>query len=148
MLRSGCAHRLASRLVLLPALFLLHDSGLRAQIRDGGVDPSNLGKGDWLYQLPHAVAQCNGNVPVVSNTASLMIWLKNRGMSYVIVKAGTSSTLYPSDASPQFTSGLVDAAHAAGLKIFGYNRSYGTDIPGEIAIADFVFNRSEEHTSE
>ncbi|HWI56883.1 MAG TPA: fibronectin type III domain-containing protein, partial [Bacillota bacterium] len=117
---------------------------LSAALRDGGIDPWNLGKGDWIYQLPHAIAQCNGNVPAVTNVTSLMAYLKNQGLQYIIVKAATSDTLYPSQASPQFTRALVDEAHGAGLRIFGYNRSDGLNIPGEIAIADYVFNQGAD----
>src|SRR5512137_1657064 len=65
-----------------------------AVIRDGGIDPTNLGKGEWIYQLHHAVAQCNGNVPSVTNVQSLMIYLKNQGVRYIIVKAATGANLF------------------------------------------------------
>jgi len=82
----------------------------------------------------------NGNVPSVTDLNSMMIFLKNQGLRYIIIKAATSSTLYPSSSNPQFTAEVVNAGHAAGLWVFGYNRSYGVDIPGEIAVADYVFN--------
>jgi hypothetical protein len=109
-------------------------------IRDGGIDPSNLGKGDWIYILPNAINHMGGNVPSVTDLNSMMIFLKNQGLRYIIIKAATGPTLYPSDASPQFTADVVNAGHAAGLWVFGYNRSDGLDIPGEIAVADYVFN--------
>lgn len=110
-----------------------------AQIRAGGVDPANLGPGDWIYVLSDATNRLGGSVPGVTNLASLMAYEKNQGMRYLIVKAATSDGLYPSSAQPQFTATLVSRAHAAGLQLFGYNRSYGTNVPGEIAIADYVF---------
>src|ERR1035438_5552030 len=116
-----------------------------ATIRDGGIDPSNLGKGDWIYQMNQAVAQCNGNVPSVTDVPSLMIYLKNQGVRYIIVKAGTGASLFSTTGfSPQFSSGLVNSAHAAGLWIFGYNRSYATNTAGEAAIADFVFQQGAD----
>src|ERR1039457_2533606 len=99
-----------------------------ATIRDGGIDPSNLGKGDWIYQMNQAVAQCNGNVPSVTDVPSLMIYLKNQGVRYIIVKAGTGTDLFSTTGfSPQFSSSIVNSAHAAGLWIFGYNRSYRSE---------------------
>jgi len=111
-----------------------------AQIRDGGIDPANLGKGEWLYYMSSATNQLGGYVSSVTNENSLMLYLKSQGTRYVIVKAATSDQLFNgSYSSPQFTSNLVNAAHANGLWIFGYNRSYGANIPAEIAITDYVF---------
>jgi len=104
-----------------------------AQIRDGNIDPWNLGKGDWIYILSDAASQHGG-------TAGLMNYEKGKGVSYVIIKAGEGGSLYAPYGSVQFTSSTVNAAHNAGLKIFGYTRSYGTDIAGEKGVADYVFN--------
>jgi hypothetical protein len=128
------------RIVSLFALLFAFQTPSPAQIRDGGIDPKNLGKGQWIYQMNQALAQMNGNVPAVTNLTSLMAFLKNQGHRYVIIKAASADILFPSDAAPQFTADVVIAAHAAGLLIFGYNRSYGLNIPGEIVIADYVFN--------
>ena len=122
------------------AVFLTFQTQTPAQMRDGGIDPKNLGKGDWIYVLPSAIAQMSGNVPAVTNLSSMMAFLKNQGLKYVIIKAATSDYLYPSNNDPQFTAEVVNAGHAAGLWVFGYNRSDGLNIPGEIAIADYVFN--------
>jgi hypothetical protein len=120
-------------------------SSAEAVIRDGGIDPSNLGKGDWIYQMNYAVAQCNGNVPSVTDVPSLMSYLKNQGVRYIIVKAGTGATLFSTPGfSPQFTSNLVNSAHAAGLWIFGYNRSYATNTAGEVLIANYVFQQGAD----
>ena len=121
--------------------FQLVSLSARAAIRDGGIDPSNLGKGDWIYILPNAINHLGGNAPAVTDLASLMSYEKNQGMQYLIIKAGDGSTLYPSAGNPQLTSAVINAGHAAGLKIFGYNRSYGTDIAGELTISDYVFNQ-------
>src|SRR5258706_3358539 len=130
-----------SRFVCFVVLSLALLSRSQGQIRDGGVDPKNLGKGEWIYILANAVNHLGGAVPAVSNLTSLMIYQKNQGVNYLIVKAGDGSTKFPNDASPQLTSDVVNAAHSAGLKIFGYNRSFGTNVPGELAISDYVFNQ-------
>ncbi len=123
----------------LPLLLLRGPAPALAPMREGGVDPANLGQGDWIYIVSDATNRLGGRVPSVTNLPSLMAYEKNQGRRYLIVKAATSDALYPSPAQPQFTAALVDSAHAAGLQIFGYNRSYGTNVPGEIAIADHVF---------
>jgi hypothetical protein len=118
---------------------------VRGTIRDGGIDPANLGKGEWIYQMHHAVAGLNGNVPSVTDVPSLMIYLKNQGVRYIIVKAGTGADLFGVPGfNPQFTSSLVNQAHAAGLWIFGYNRSYATNTAGEVAIANYVFQQGAD----
>jgi hypothetical protein len=111
-----------------------------ARILDGGVDPENLGKGDWIWSISHSVNKLNGAVPGVNDIPSLLSWEKNQGMSFVIVKAGTGSTNYPTQNAPQFTSNLVYQAHLQGLKIFAYTRSFGDDLPGEIAMATNCYN--------
>jgi hypothetical protein len=118
-------------------------------IRDGGVDPANLGQGGWLFLLHDATNHlAPNNIAAVTNENSLFQYLKGQGLSYVIVKAATSNYLYfdntYSRTSPVFTSNLVNFAHANGLKIFGSNRSWGGDIPGEIAIADYVFGQGAD----
>ena len=116
-----------------------------AGIRDGGVDPSNLGRGEWLYYMSSATNQLGGYVSSVTDENSLMQYLKSQGTRYIIVKAATSDQLfYGTYAGPQFDSNLVNVAHANGLLIFGYNRSYGQNIPAEIAIADYVFNQGAD----
>lgn len=118
-----------------------------APIRDYGVDPANLGKGDWLSYLQYATnnfrdPKLPGIAPVKSvvDVPTLFAYEKSLGMDYVIVKAGSGSTNYMLGRKPQFTTNLVRQAHAAGLKIFGYTRSYGQDIQGEINLATYVYN--------
>ncbi|EEF61713.1 fibronectin type III domain-containing protein [Pedosphaera parvula] len=112
---------------------------LSAQSLDNGVEPANLGKGDWIYFLSTATNKLGGNVASVTDVASLMNYEKSQGMDFIIVKAGDGASQFPSG-SPQFTASLVSAAHTAGLKIFGYSRSFGTNIPGEITLATNVYN--------
>ncbi len=140
-----CQPRSAARIVarfwvVLLTCFLI--SPVQGAIRDGGINPSNLGKGEWIYQMNQAVG---GYVPSVTNVTSLMIYLKNQGVRYIIVKAGTGAELFGVPGfNPQFTSSLVDQAHAAGLWIFGYNRSFATNTAGEVAIADYVFQQGAD----
>src|SRR5437667_10991093 len=117
----------------------------QAQIRDGGIDPWNLGKGDWLYSVADATNKLGNHVSSVTNENSLMLYYKSQGIRYMIVKAGTGATLFNGCYGfPQFTSYLVSTAHANGILIFGYNRSYATNTAGEVAIADFVFNQGAD----
>jgi hypothetical protein len=119
--------------------------GVQAAIRDGGIDPSNLGKGDWVYSIADATNKLGNHVSSVTNETSLMLFYKSQGIRYMIVKAGTGATLFNACYSfPQFTANLVNIAHANGILIFGYNRSYATNTAGESAIADFVFNQGAD----
>src|ERR1051325_4517081 len=132
---------LPSPLVPLAALLAVNLALAPAagHIRDGGIVPWNLGKGDWIYIMGNAPSQYGGSL------ASLMAYEKNQGMSYLIIKAGTGDQLYNgTGGSPQFTTAVVNAGHAAGLKIFGYNRSYATNTAGEVAIANYVFNQGAD----
>ena len=140
-------HRKAQSFLLLPLVLLLFALALpgRAQIRDGGIDPHNLGKGDWVYFMSDATNKLGGNVASVTNENSLMLYYKSQGIRYFIVKAGTSDTFFNGTyGSPQFTAALCNTAHANGMLIFGYNRSYGSNIVGEIAISDYVFNQGAD----
>ena len=131
----------------LPALCvgLFLPFALRGQIRDGGIDPNNLGKGEWLYYMSSATNRLGGNVACVTNESSLMLYMKSQGIRYVIVKAATSDQLFNGSYSfPQFTSNLVATAHACGMLVFGYNRSYGANVPAEIAISDYVFQQGAD----
>jgi len=141
--------RHSSRHWVLPlALFLgvlLPFSRAAAVLRDGGIDPANLGKGDWIYFMSAATNRLGGNIASVTNENSLMVFFKTQGICYIIIKAATSDLLFNgSYSTPQFTSNLVNIAHAHGILIMGYNRSYGENIAAEIAIADYVFNQGAD----
>jgi len=101
---------------------------------DNGVDSANLGKGDWIYFISQATNKLGGHVTTVTNIPSLMSYEKNQGISFIVVKAGEGSTNFPTTGA-QFNSNLVFQAHAVGLKIFGYTRSYGVNVNGEIGVA-------------
>jgi Fibronectin type III domain len=115
-------------------------------IRDGGIDPANLGKGDWVYSMTDATNKLGNHISSVTNENSLMLYYKSQGIRYMIVKAGTGTNLFNGCyAFPQFTTALVNIAHANGIWIFGYNRSMATnDMVAEAAVADYVFNQGAD----
>src|SRR5882762_1056725 len=115
MFQFSRAFGLPPRLAALVLIFLSTNLGLRAQIRDGGIDPSNLGKGEWIYSMTDATNKLGGHVSSVTNETSLMLWYKSQGIRYMIVKAGTSDQLFKGCYStPQFTSRLANIAHTNG----------------------------------
>ena len=117
-------------------------------IRDGGIDPANLGKGDWIVTMTDATNRLGGHINSVTNENSLMLFYKSLGVRYIVIKAATSNYLFKGCYTfPQFNSNVVNIAHTHGIKVFGYNRSYGGDIPGEIAISDHVFPPSLDQIS-
>jgi hypothetical protein len=150
-----CNNMLSLRKWVLPVLASLVFSTIfnaSAVIRDGGVDPANLGQGGWLYILSSATNKLGNTVPSVTNANSMFGYLRSQGMSYVIVKAATSNVLWGATGnnvpigSPNaaFTTNLVQAAHANGLFIFASTRSWGNDIPGEIAVVDYAFQQGAD----
>ena len=127
-------------LFVLALLFRLCATGAETPIRDGGINPANLGKGDWIWYVSWATNQLGGAAPGVVNLPTLMSYYKAQGLQYIVVKAGTGSTNFNGGGSgPQFNSNLVHHAHAAGLLIFAYTRSYDDDVPGEIDMATRCF---------
>ena len=102
------------------------------------VDPANLGKGDWIWQMSTTESHLGlsaGNVQGVINYET------NLHMQWITVKSSDGGSIYPSSGSPQFTADLVTRAHAAGLKIFAWGYTYGnnsgagTTVSGEINAA-------------
>ncbi len=124
---------------------LLTISPAFSQIRDGGIDPWNLGKGDWVYSITDATNKVGGHVSSVTNEHSLMLFYKSQGIRYFIIKAATSDQLFNGCyAFPQLTTNLINVAHSNGILAFAYNRSYGANVQGEISIADFYFQRGAD----
>ncbi|MDQ6630312.1 MAG: hypothetical protein M3Y82_00970, partial [Verrucomicrobiota bacterium] len=113
-----------------------------AVIRDGGIDPANLGKGEWIYSMKDATNQLGGHISSVTDEVSLMKYYKSIGVRYIIIKMGTGSADYSGcyTTPNQITTNLCNIARANGVWIFGYTRSYGSDIAGEVALADYNFN--------
>ena len=50
-------------LAVLSCFLLTRETG-RAVIRDGGIDPANLGKGDWIYYMSAATNRLGGQPDV------------------------------------------------------------------------------------
>ncbi len=98
---------------------------IRSSLLDGGIDPANLGKGDWIWQIPNCISALG-----VGNVQGLIDYEKNRGMKWITVKCGNGGSVWT-----QFNADLVTRAHAAGLKIFGWAYMYGNDMQGEINVA-------------
>ena len=133
------------KLALLTNILVLIALVCDGQIRDGGIDPSNLGKGDWIYSIQDATNKLGGHITSVTNENSLMLFYKSQGIRYVIVKTGTGASLYNACYGfPQLTTSFINTAHTNGIWVFGYNRSFATNVAGEVAIADFVFNQGAD----
>ncbi len=88
-------------------------------VLDNGVDPANLGKGDWIWQMPTTISHlglASGDVQGVID------YEKSLGMKWITVKCGDGGGIWS-----QFNSDLITRAHAAGLKIFGWAYAYGNN---------------------
>lgn len=136
--------RLARPGRVLGLLLLAATLNLPAQVRDGGIEPRNMGRGTWIYILPTAINGLGGNVPSVTTLSNLMTYLKNQGLQYVILKAAQADTVFTVSGNPQFTPAVVEAGHAAGLKVFGYIYTTGANVPGEILMADYIFQQGAD----
>src|ERR1051325_2586764 len=97
----------------------------RAKALAAGVDPADLGKGDWIWQMPACMTALG-----VSSVQGVIDYEKNRGMKWITVKCGDGGSAWS-----QFNSDLVARAHNAGLKIFGWAYAYGNNVSGEINVA-------------
>ena len=126
-------------------IFFASVAAFAAPIRDGGIDPANLGKGVWIFAMKDATNKLGGHIAAVTNINSLMAYYKSAGLRYCIIKAATGDKFFTDcTVGPQFTSNLVNTAHSNGIAVFGYNRSSGSNIVGEVAIADYVFNQGAD----
>ena len=92
---------------------------------DAGVNPTNLGKGDWIWQMPSCISALG-----VADVQGVIDYEKNRGMQWITVKCGDSGNIWS-----QFNTDLITRAHNAGLKIFGWAYVYGNNVQGEINVA-------------
>jgi hypothetical protein len=136
-----------SRKFFLPLLAWIFSCAVvpAAPIRDGGIDPANLGKGAWIYAMKDATNKLGGHITAVTNINSLMAYYKSAGLRYCIIKSATSDKLFGDcTTGGQLTSNLVSLAHSNNILVFGYNRSYGSNIVGEVAMADYVFNQGAD----
>ncbi len=131
---------------ILPLLaWLLAACPASAVVRDGGIDPANLGKGVWIYGMKDATNKLGGHIAAVTNINSLMAYYKSAGLRYCIIKSATGDKLFGDcTVGGQLTSNLVSIAHSNNILVFGYNRSSGSNIVGEVAMADYVFNQGAD----
>jgi hypothetical protein len=81
------------------------------------VDPANLGKGDWIWQVPATETRLG-----VTNVQGIIDYETSLGMQWITVKCGDGNNIWT-----QFTSDLITRAHNAGLKIFGWAYAYGNN---------------------
>lgn len=92
---------------------------------DFGVDPYNLEKGDWIWQMP--ASQTALGVP---NVQGVIDYEVSKGMKWLAVKCGDGGSIWS-----QFNSDLITRCHNAGLKVFGWQYCYGSNVTGEINVA-------------
>ena len=137
--------KLILNLALLLGICFFSFTAFAAPIRDGGIDPANLGKGVWIFAMKDATNKLGGHIPAVTNINSLMAYYKSAGLRYCIIKSATSDKLFGDcTTGGQLTSNLVSIAHSNNILVFGYNRSSGSNIAGEVAMADYVFNQGAD----
>src|SRR4051794_183250 len=80
------------------------------------IDSENLGKGMWAWTLSTSMSNDG-----FSSQSSWFSYLKNTmGLDYLITKAGSGDSLLS-----QYSTTMVNNAHAAGLKIVPYFYIYG-----------------------
>ena len=97
---------------------------------DNGVDPANLGKGDWIWQMPATETHLG-----VSTVQGVIDYEKGMGVQWITVKCGDGASIWT-----QFNADLITRAHAAGLKIFGWAYAYGSNPSGEANVAINALN--------
>src|SRR3954466_12686605 len=107
------------------------------------VDSENLGKGMWAWTIQGSSGAMQRDGFSDTNYTGWMNYLRNTmHLDYVIIKAGSGNSKLS-----QYNSSLVNAARAAGVKIFPYFYIYG-DHPdvsgthtstGEAAVFNQVF---------
>ncbi len=101
-----------------------------------GVDPNNLGQGDWIWVM----SSCETALGV-SSPQAMIDYEAGRGMQWVCVKAGDGHSSWS-----QWNSTIINEAHAKGLKIFAWVYVYGNNsgvygssssanVAGEITVA-------------
>lgn len=101
-----------------------------------GVDPGNLGQGDWIWQVPACQTALG-----VSTPQAVIDYEAGRGMQWVCVKAGDGHSSWS-----QWNSAIINEAHAKGMKIFAWVYVYGNNsgaygssssanVAGEITVA-------------
>src|SRR5438552_14948613 len=113
-------------------LLLASASGVRAQL-DHGIDPTNLGKGDWIWVM----SSCQTAVGLASPQA-VINYEAAKGMQWITVKGADGGD---TASWTQFNTTLISQAHAAGLKIFAWAYVYWnkfSNLQGEINAALYL----------
>jgi Concanavalin A-like lectin/glucanases superfamily len=99
-----------------------------------GVDPNNLGQGDWIWEM----SSCESALGV-STPQAVIDYEAKKGMQWVTVKAGDGV-----NTRSQWNSTIINEAHAKGLKIFAwvyaYGNSSGSSETGELAVAKWALS--------
>src|SRR5205814_7122910 len=108
--KSRAVHAKPVRTSTPPLMQPLEQRTLLATV--GGVDPYNLGKGDWVYQVS-ATEKSTGTTSV----QGLVDYLKAKGLKWIAVKAGDGNNGPNTSFYTQFNKDLIDRVHAAGMKI-------------------------------
>jgi hypothetical protein len=95
-----------------------------------GVDPNNLGQGDWIWVMSSAE-----NALGLTTPQAVIDYEASNGMQWVCVKAGDGHSAWS-----QWNSTIINEAHARGLQIFAWvyvygNNSgvYGSNSPANVA---------------
>src|ERR1700722_11979880 len=119
------------RLLILSLIILGVQWRALAQL-DNGVVATNLGKGDWIWEM----SACETALGV-STPQAVLNYEAARGMQWVTVKGADGGN---TNGWTQFNTTLIAQAHAAGLKIFAWAYAYGnngggTSVQGEINAA-------------
>src|SRR5438105_15754748 len=104
--RSGSSRRVGS-----PAVDMEPLEGRTLLATVGGVDPFNMGKGDFIWKVT-AAEQNTGT----TNVPTLINYMKARGFKWLVVKAGDGNSGPGSALYAQFNKTLIDTVHAAGMK--------------------------------
>ena len=87
---------------------------------DSGINATNLGKGDWIWEMPQTETHLGLSSGDVQGVIDYEVSL---GMKWITVKCGDGGSIWT-----QFSSDLVTRAHNAGLKIFGWAYAYGNNV--------------------
>jgi hypothetical protein len=94
-----------------------------------GVDPYNLGQGDWIWEM----SSCETALGVATPQA-VIDYEANKGMQWVCVKAvdgpyyfTAGGGLSSSSGQSQWTSTIINEAHAKGMKIFAWGYVAGNN---------------------
>lgn len=96
--------------------FLLCLAAPHLMALDNGVNPTNMGKGDWYFYLQDAETNLG-----YTNVQALFNYEASQGVQFVVVKAQDGTTT----GDWGYSSSVVSAAHSAGMYIFAYGYLYG-----------------------